>query len=68
MNVSVKLIDPDIAGGLVKSVHILGHNPPQFVRPFQLKKLPVGRVGFCLRIQHMFPVPVKEFLRLKIEK
>ena len=68
MYIPVEFVNPDIPGGLMQSVHVLGYDAAQFVRLFQFKQFPVRRVGFRFRIQQMPPVIIKKALRLQIEK
>ena len=64
----MELINPDISGSFVQAVHVLGHDPPEFVLFLQFIQVSVNSVRFRVREQQMFPVIIKERLRLQIEK
>ena len=59
----VQLIYPLAPGLLVQAVDILSHHRRQLARLLQLCQLAVGRIGLCVREQHLIPVETEKSLR-----
>jgi hypothetical protein len=52
----------------METVNILGNDAAQSVLPFQTIQASVYRVWLCIRKQQVFPIEVKELLRLQVEE
>ena len=59
---------PFVSRRLVQAVDVLGHDAAQLVLLFQFVQIPMYRVGPGVRIDHIFSVKVKEYVRMKIKE